>query len=185
MRGCGQWGLLGGSSHPDKGGVGGKPSKLASLARSNRGAFGKRSSQQQKQGSGKLDSVLRLATLGSSSRTQELVPPDSTTPAIVQVEPITSQLNEEPRHILESKVEASTDPPVTQLWAQPSVLANSLFTLWVMPRDVANSLVRIYANPYLLTVSNEAHLKTAFSNPSPDDIVQNARLRSKGARHFQ
>ena len=49
-----------------------------------------------------------------------------------------------------------------------------------MPQDVANSLLRIYANPYLLTVSSAAQLQKAFATASPDDIVRNAQLPGKG-----
>ena len=49
-----------------------------------------------------------------------------------------------------------------------------------MPQDVANSLLRIYANLYLLTVSDETQLQKAFFTSSPDDIVRNAQLPSKG-----
>lgn len=49
-----------------------------------------------------------------------------------------------------------------------------------MPQDVANSLLKIYANLYRLTVSDETQLQKAFFAASPDDIVQNAQLPSKG-----
>lgn len=178
-RGCGQWGLLGGSSSPDKGNVKTKPSKLASLARSSKGAFDKRSPRQQYDHSSRLASVSRLAALNSGSKSEQPLTP---TPYVPQSgRPSDSSNDDTNADVPDSiNVNALTDPHADHLLAQPSILANCLFQLWVVPQDVTNSLLRIYANPYLLTVSNETQLQKAFSTASPDDIVRNARLPSKG-----
>ena len=178
-RGCGQCGLLGGSSNPDKGSVKTKPSKLASLARSSKGAFDKRSSRQQYDHSSRLASISRLAAFNSGSKSEQ---PPTPPPNFPQSERPSDSSTEDARSDVPNPIDVNrlTDPHADHLLAQPSTLANSLFQLWVVPQDVANSLLRIYANPYLLTVSNEAQLQKAFSTASPDDVVRNAQLPRKG-----
>lgn len=173
-RGSGQWGLLGGSSSSEKAPKS-KSSKLANLARSSRGAFDKRGSKLHANSSTRLDSVSRLASLNSGSRSQRSPVAEVTVP---ETRPISSLVIVNPQSdALEStNVKAFTDPSADHLIAQPSLFADSLFHLWGVPQDVANSLLRIYANPYLLTVTNEAQLRKAFSTSSPDDIVRNAQL---------
>jgi hypothetical protein len=108
-------------------------------------------------------------------------PPPSAAVVVSQTQPASKPVNDNVRvDVHESTdVKAFTDPHADDLLAQPSPLADSLFHLWAMPQDVANSLLKIYTNPYLLTVSNEAQLQEAFSTASPDDIVQNTQLRGK------
>jgi hypothetical protein len=178
----GQWGLLGGSSNPDKGGTSTKPSKLASLAQSSRGAFGKRVSQQQINIPSKLDSVSRLAALssGASSKKVPAIPPKSVTNRNEHV--VTPSGNGSQNNVMESDdVKPSTDPCADHLLGYPSVVANSLFHLWVVPQGVADSLLRIHANPYLLIVPNETSIQTAFSSASPDDVIQATQKRAKGS----
>ena len=179
MRRRGQWGLLGGSSNLNMGNPRTKPSKLANLARSSRGAFDKKGSRQQNEATKRFDSVSRLAALSSGIASQTL---SNTPPTIPRVEPVSipSKVDLQPNVLEPANVQAFTDPLADHLLAQPSPFANSLFHFWVTPQDVANSLLRLYANPYLLTVSNEDQLQKAFSTKSPDDIVQNARLHNKG-----
>ena len=174
-RGCGQWGLLGGSPNPDKASVKTKTSKLATLARSSKGAFDKR---QQYHPSSRVASISRLAALNSGSKSESSTPP----PKVTQSERSSDSSREDaPTYISDSiDINVLTDPHADHLLAQPSILANSLFQLWVMPRDVANSILRIYANLYLLTVSDKSQLQKAFSSSSPDDIVRNAQLPRKG-----
>lgn len=175
----GQWGLLGGSSHSDKGGANAKPSKLANLAQSSRGAFGKRISQQIKVPS-KLDSVTRLAALSSGARSKV---PGPMPKSIISRNELTTMPSDDSVqvNVMESDdVKPSTDPCADHLLGHPSVVANSLFHLWVVPKGMADSLLRIHANPYLLIVSNEASIQKAFTSASPDDIVQAAQNRPKG-----
>lgn len=176
-RGSGQWGLLGGSSNSEKAPKA-KSSKLSNLARSSRGAFDKRVSKLLANSSNRLDSVSRLASLNTGSRSQHSPVAEAIVPETKPISnPVVANLQS---NLLESTdVKAFTDPSADHLIAQPSLFADSLFHLWGVPQDVANSLLRIYANPYLLTVTNEAQLRKAFSTSSPDDIVRNAQLRKR------
>lgn len=177
MRGSGQWGLLGGSSNPGKSTTKPKPSKLANLARSSRGAFDNRETKQQTVSS-RLDSVSRLASLNTASRSQQLPVDSNLAP---RTEPLPILVNDDVQADISkpSDVNPFTDPSA-DLLALPSLLASSLFRLWVVPEDVASSLLRIYANPYFLIVANETQLRKAFSTSSPDDAVRSAQLRGKG-----
>jgi hypothetical protein len=125
-----------------------------------------------------LASISRLAALNSGSKSEPSPPP----PNVPQSNQPSDSSNEDVRTYIPdfNDINALTDPHADHLLAQPSTFANSLFQLWVMPQDVANSLLRIYANLYRLTVSDETQLQKAFFTASPDDIVQNAQLPSKG-----
>lgn len=76
--------------------------------------------------------------------------------------------------------EPPPDPSFYHLLAQPSILAKSLFHSWILPNHAANSLTGINTDPFMLIVTKESRLSDAFSTPSPDDVVQNAQMRSKG-----
>ena len=186
MRAHGQWGLLGGSSNQDKSNAKPKSSKLAKLAQSNRGAFERKGIQRQKQDLGGFESVSRLASLSSSARPQSKLSalPSTETPSAP--EPTTQPgITDATTSLIESEdVKASTDLRADHLLAEPSTLANSLFHLWVAPSIAADSLLRIYADPYLLTVSDPSQLQKAFSTASPDDVVRNAQNKGcLGKKH--
>lgn len=173
----GQWGLLGGSSLNPENPTKTRPSKLANLAKSSRGAFEKRSPRKDI----KLDSVSRLATLssrGQKSLDVALAPSPPSEVESVALEKIESSA---PETLKETTVKVTTGPSVDHLLTPPSFLADSLFQVWVKPKDVADPLMRIYADIYFLTVSNASQLQTAFSAPSPDDIVLKAQQQSKSS----
>jgi hypothetical protein len=179
MRARGQSGLLGGSSRQDKPNATPKSSKLAKLAQSSRGAFEKKAILRQKQDSSSFESVSRLAALSLGSR-----PPNPSTAVksetIPEARSQPSAADSIPRVEDESEdLKASTDLRADHLLAEPSMLADSLFRLWIVPKNAADSLSRIYADPYLLTVSDQSQLQNAFSTSSPDDVVQRAQLRGK------
>jgi len=179
VRACGQWGLLGGSSKMSKEPAKQKPSKLAALARSSRGAFEKKLDANRVSAAGvNLESVVRLSSLSSR-------PPPPEVPVLAQTsskDPTDStkvdELSLEAKSLRQS--ESSIDPCSDNLLAPPSFFALSLFCSYVVPRGAAESLLKIYTNPLLLTGTGEAQLKKAFSTASPDDVTENALLRNKG-----
>jgi len=181
MRARGQWGLLGGSSHQDKLNVKSKSSKLAKLAQSSKGAFERKGIQRKKQDIGTFESISRLASLTSSSCPHILpAAPPPTNKMASGADPVaeTSDLDP-PNSLIDSEdVKAPTDLRAAHLLAEPSTLADSLFRLWVAEKNAPDSPLRIYADPYLLTVSDQSQLQKAFSTASPDDIVRSAQ--SKG-----
>jgi hypothetical protein len=170
-RGWGQWGLLGGSA-TGRGSTRGKPSKLASLARSSRGAFDKSASTPSP--STRLGSVSRLAALSSRSQSVTPVPSPSPRPP----SPLRPQLDD-PVLPEASPKQTAPDPIPTHLLSTPSLLADSLYYLSLIPRQATASLCNLQANPYLLIGSTKAQVQKAFSNPSPDDIVQKAQSKTK------
>ena len=177
QRGSGQWGLLGGSSNATRA----KPklSKLASLAKSNRGASDK-NGVQQKGLSYALDSVARLSSLSSKPRPN--LSSSSSVAGVPEQEAASFIVDERPGRLDQppNVVEAPTDHCADHLLAHPSTLADSLFHFWVVPQNTASLLLKIYANTSLLIVGGDAQSKDAFSTPSPDDVVQNAHQRNKG-----
>jgi hypothetical protein len=170
--------LLGGSSNARNAKA--RPSKLASLAKSTRGAFEKKEIQQ-KAPSSSLGSVARLSSLSSNARPKNdsaSLPPAQTPlqePSSTVVTDGSGHVDHHPR-----SVEPSTDPRADDLLAQPSTLAKSLCHISVIPHSSARLLLKIHANTSLLTAGSEGQLKNAFAAPSPDDIVQNAQRRVKG-----
>jgi hypothetical protein len=174
VRGGGRGGLLGGSSNTKQATKSSKPSKLAKLARSSKGAF------DQKGTSIRSSSSSRLASLKSGGQKVLDGPllsneaPQEQTPS----QPIMETIKDIPHEIPLTSPGPSSD----HLIAQPSLLAKSLFQFWVVPHEAADSLLNIYANLYLFTAGNEAQLKSAFSTVSPDDIVKNAQRGNKGSR---
>jgi len=180
MRAHGQWGLLGGSSNQEKSNAKTKSSKLAKLAHSSRGAFERRGIQRQNQDLGSFESVSRLASLSSSTRPQsQLSAPSRTETPSVPEATVQPNIIDATTSLIESEaVKASTDLCADHLLAEPSTLANSLFRLRVAPKNAADSLLRMYADPYLLIVSDQSQLQKAFSTASPDDVVRSAQ--SKG-----
>jgi len=177
QRGSGQWGLLGGSSNAAK--TKPKLSKLASLAKSNRGSSDKKGIQH-KWPSSTLDSVARLSSLSSAPRVSPRSS-SSTSVALPQQDASSIALEKQSECNTEHQaVEATVDHRADHLLARPSILAGSLFHFWEIPQNAASLLRRIYANTSLLTVVGNSQPKNAFEAPSPDDIVQNAQQRNKG-----
>lgn len=185
MRARGQWGLLGGSSHQEKSNTKPKSSKLAKLAQSSRGAFERKGTQRQKQDIGAFQSVSRLASLTSSSRPQiqPTIPlPDNKMDS--PTDPTTeTSAPDLPNSLVDTEdVKASSDLRAAHLLAEPSTLAGSLFRLWVAQKIAPDSRLKIYADPYLLTVSDQSQLQKAFSTASPDDIVRSSQSKGCSAR---
>jgi len=179
LRACGQWGLLGGSSKMRKEAPKPKPSKLATLARSSRGAFEKKiDANRDSAATVNLESVARLSSL-SSRRPPVGAPVLSQPPSKDPTDSIKVQEFSQEATSL-GKSQSSTDLCSDNLFALPSCFATSLFYSYIMPRGVAESLLKIYTNPFLLTGTDEAQLKRAFATASPDDVTQNALLRNKG-----
>ena len=159
------------------------PSKLASLARSNRGAFDKKGILRQR-AAGNLNSVARLAALSSTPPT-----PPTSPAAVVLLDDASSQATAHKvteSHISESNgAKAFTDPRPDHLLAQESSFANCLFRFHVAPQNAAHLLLGMYTNAHSLAAANDMQSKNAFSTPSPDDVVQRARRPNKGSPfHF-
>ena len=187
MRARGQWGLLGGSSHHEKSDIKPKSSKLSRLAQSSRGAFERKGTQRQKQDIGTFQTVSRLASLTSSSRPQiQPTKPSPNNKMASPTDPTTETSAPDPPNppnsLLDTEdVKVSSDLRAAHLLAEPSTLAGSLFRLWVAQKDAPDSLLRLYADPYLLTVSDQSQLQKAFSTASPDDIVRSSQSKGYSA----
>ena len=187
MHARGQWGLLGGSSHHEQSNMKPKSSKLAKLAQSSKGAFERKGIHRQKQDPGTFESVSRLSSLSLSSRPQlQRTKPPLVKDIVPATEPKVEASPSDPMHhpIESENRNASTDLRAADLLADPSTLADSLFRIWVAPENTPDSLLRIYADPYLLTVSDQAQLQKAFSSASPDDVVRSAQSKDCVVRNM-
>jgi hypothetical protein len=152
----GKGGLLGGSSKPT--------SKLANLAKSSRGTFGKRGLRTDE--TGKLTSVSRLSTLTSAGR--RIPVQESSDIASGSTVELPVERKDSP-----ATVAVPASPPTEprrDLLSPPSSLACSLFQVILPQEHKTDFLCRIYADFYPLT-----DVQTAFATASPDDVVRNAQ----------